>query len=317
MLIFTDERMLLHDPGAGHCERPQRLDAVVAALKSLGSVVRWPIVQAATTEQLERVHEPAYVKHIESLRGRSARLDADTAVCPASVESALLAAGAVVGAVEAVLKGEDSCAWALVRPPGHHAERDRAMGFCLFNNVAVAAAHAIAVLGVQRVLIVDWDVHHGNGTQHIFEPRRDVLFFSTHQSPLYPGTGHASEIGTGEGRGFTVNVPLPAGMGDDEYLAVFNDVLVPAAARFQPDLVMVSAGFDAHERDPLGGMRVTTEGFGRLAAVVNGIAQRHARSRLVLALEGGYDLDALGDSVRACTEAILNDSEQPEARARE
>jgi acetoin utilization deacetylase AcuC-like enzyme len=199
-------------------------------------------------------------------------------------------------------------AFALVRPPGHHAEADRAMGFCLFNNVAVAAAHAIAAYNLKRVLIVDWDVHHGNGTQHTFEIRRDVLFMSTHMWPEYPGTGDFEEVGRGDGAGFSVNVPLAYGMGDADYSAVFEQVLAPIANAYQPELVLVSAGFDAHEADPLGQMRVTARGFARLCALVKDVADRHARGRLALVLEGGYDLRGLAESVRACVDVCFDGS---------
>jgi acetoin utilization deacetylase AcuC-like enzyme len=242
-------------------------------------------------------------------------LDADTLVSPASVDAAYLAAGAAVDAVDFVCGDPPSAggapmtrhAFALVRPPGHHAERDRAMGFCLFNNIAIAADHAIAECGCKRVLIVDWDVHHGNGTQHAFEDRRDLLVFNTHQQRLFPNTGDLHETGTGEGVGFTVNCPLPPGTSDATYQAIFEYVLTPIADAYKPDLVLVSAGFDAHGDDPLGGMRVTGNGFANLCAIVRGIADRHSRGRLALVLEGGYHLGALVQSVRACVEVLTGE----------
>jgi acetoin utilization deacetylase AcuC-like enzyme len=243
------------------------------------------------------------VSHVLSVSGQHAQLDPDTPVSPGSVPAALLSAGAALAAVEAAAAGGQS--FALVRPPGHHAEIDRAMGFCLFNNVAIAAAHARANLGCERVLVIDWDVHHGNGTQHAFYGRRDVLVFNTHRFPFYPGTGSLRELGEGEGEGFNVNVPLPEQMGDGDYAAVFDQLLVPIAERFRPDLVLVSAGFDAHRDDPLGGMGVSDEGFAVLCGKVREIAARHGSGGLAVVLEGGYDLDALGRSVHGCLEVML------------
>jgi acetoin utilization deacetylase AcuC-like enzyme len=260
--------------------------------------------QAALREHLERVHDAKYIDFIDSLRGRSARLDADTAVSPASVDAAYLAAGAAIEMVEALASRKANRAFALVRPPGHHAERDRAMGFCLFNNVAIAAAHAIDQLGCRRVLIVDWDVHHGNGTQHIFEDRSDVLYFSSHQWRLYPGTGALHEHGVGGGAGFTINAPLPPGADDALHVALYRQLLVPIADMHKPDLVLVSAGFDAHRDDPLAGMGMTENGFAALCSIVRAIADRHAWGRLGLILEGGYSLSALAGSVKACLESL-------------
>jgi acetoin utilization deacetylase AcuC-like enzyme len=313
VLLLADDAMLGHDPGPIHPERPERLRAILAALQ--GSPVagtRWVAPRPAPREAIERVHDPAYVDQIVGLRGRSAALDLDTTVSPGSVPAALLAAGAAIDAVTAVVAGEARCAFALVRPPGHHAEARRAMGFCLFNNVAIAAAHARAALGCRRVLIVDWDVHHGNGTQNAFYDRSDVLYFSTHRSPFYPGTGGADEVGAGAGAGHTVNVPLAERCGDAEYAAIFDGVLGPVADAYRPDLLLVSAGFDAHRDDPLGGMGVTAEGFGGLCRRVSDVARRHAAGRLVLVLEGGYDLRALAESVHACVEVLAGAARPPD-----
>jgi acetoin utilization deacetylase AcuC-like enzyme len=307
VLVLTDERMRLHDAGAGHPERPARLEAIEAELR------RAPIDHVTSAKQqssradreaILRIHDEEYVSFIDSLRGRTARLDADTAVSPASVEAAYLAAGTAIAAVDAVMRGEASSAFALVRPPGHHAERDRAMGFCLFNNIAIAAAHAIEQYHLQRVLIVDWDVHHGNGTQHMFEDRRDVLFISTHQWPLWPGSGAASEHGRGIGEGLTVNLPLPAGFDDAGYIALFERVVVPIADQHRPQLVLVSAGFDAHAHDPLANMAMSERGFARLCGMMCDVAARHSDGRIALVLEGGYDLTALALSVRACAKTL-------------
>ena len=309
VLLFSDERMLGHETGPRHPERADRLRAIQRELaaRPVGGT-RWGVPPSATREQLARVHAGAYLDAIWAIDGRDAVLDEDTRASPGSVGAALLAAGAGVAAVEAVVRGEASSAFALVRPPGHHAEHDRAMGFCLFNNVAIAAAHARATLGVERVLIVDWDVHHGNGTEHVFSERSDVLVVNTHQFPHYPGTGRASDVGLGAGRGFTVNMPFPAGLGDGDYAAAYAQILAPIADAFRPELVLVSAGFDAHRADPLGDMRVTEEGFAHLTAVVEEIARDHAKGRLALFLEGGYDLDALAKSTRAVIAVLAGET---------
>ncbi len=305
MLLLYDEAMLAHDPHPDHPERPDRLRAVRDALQEQPVPgTRWGVGPPAGRESIARVHSASHIDRIESLRGQSAFLDVDTAVSPGSVEAVYLGAGAAIDAVTAVVNSDAQRAFALVRPPGHHAAHDRAMGFCLFNNIAIAAAHARAELGCDRVLIVDWDVHHGNGTQQAFYGDPNVLFFSAHQHPFYPGTGAADEIGTGDGAGYTVNVPLPPGFGDADYAAIFRQILVPIADSFEPDLVLVSAGFDAHRTDPLGSMAVTDAGFAFLCAMVRDIADRHANGRLALFLEGGYNAAALASSVRACIEVL-------------
>jgi acetoin utilization deacetylase AcuC-like enzyme len=303
MLVLHDDLMQEHDPGRGHPEQPARLAAVKAALEDHPGL-SWRVPQPGAREAIERVHAPRYVEQIARLRGKSGALDGDTHLSTASVDAAFLAAGAAIDAVDAVMGGEHDRAFALVRPPGHHAESSRAMGFCIFNNVAVAAAHAIAAHGLQRVLVVDWDVHHGNGTQHSFSRRRDILFVSLHQFPFYPGTGAAEESGEGEGAGFTINVPFPAGCDDQDYRAAFADLILPAADAFAPELVLISAGFDAHRRDPLASMQVTEEGYADMAAALKAVADRHAKGRMVLTLEGGYDLAALGQSARAAVDVL-------------
>jgi len=311
VLLLYDDACLLHEPGQRHPESPGRLAAIwrdLSARPVPGTEVVAP--PRSTEEELARIHGEAYVREILALQGKRIRLDPDTATSAGSVDSALLAAGAACEAVRRVLDGSAQGAFALVRPPGHHAEATRAMGFCLFNNVAVAAAEAHA-RGVSRVLCVDWDVHHGNGTQHSFYGRPDLLFMSTHQWPLYPGTGHESETGTGPGAGYTVNVPLPAGCGDEDYAAVFTDLLLPLADEYKPELVLVSAGFDAHRDDPLAGMDVTSDGFAALCGAVKSIADRHCKDRIVLTLEGGYDLPALARSVRGCVEVLAGATAPP------
>jgi acetoin utilization deacetylase AcuC-like enzyme len=306
ILILDDDRFLVHETGPRHLECPERLLSIREALAGFAppGLVRRPVARPATTEQLLRVHTPAHLAALEATRGTFGAFDHETPYSPGSVDAAYLAAGGAVEAVAAVATGEARRAFALVRPPGHHAEEELAMGFCLVNNVAVAAAHAAAALGRERILIVDWDAHHGNGTQHAFYARRDVLVFSLHRFPYFPGTGGLEENGRDAGRGFTVNVPLPPKMGDGDYATALVEVLEPIADEYRPDLVIVSAGFDAHRDDPEGGMAATESGFQAMAAIVAGIADRHAEGRLALVLEGGYHPPALGRCVRAVLEIL-------------
>src|SRR5215471_6753457 len=303
-IVITDRRFLEHDPGAGHPESPARLDAVqsdLARAPIAGVQIEAP--RFATDAEIEAVHPAAYREALAALAGRRARLDPDTATSAGSWDAARLAAGAAVEAVLATMTGRARNAFALVRPPGHHAEPDRAMGFCLLNNAAIAAEAARRACAA-RVLIVDWAVHHGNGTQDIFESRDDVLYMSVHQYPFYPGTGASDEVGVGAGRGATVNCPLPGGQGDADYGVVFHDLFLPAARAFKPDLVIVSAGFDAHARDPLAGMRVSERGFAAMASALAQFADETCGGRMALMLEGGYDLAALTASVRAALEVM-------------
>jgi acetoin utilization deacetylase AcuC-like enzyme len=261
----------------------------------------------AEEEWITQIHSPSYVAALNAHQPTNGRavLDPDTSMSPGSLHAAFLAAGGALAAVDAIMRGEVEHVFCAVRPPGHHAETARAMGFCLFNNVAIAARYVQKRHRLTRVLIVDWDVHHGNGTQHSFEQDPSILFFSTHQFPHYPGTGRARERGTGVGEGFTINVPMEAGDGDEEYHAVFVNVLLPAADAFKPEFVIVSAGFDAHRDDPLASMRLTEAGYSDLTGLVAGIAKRHAQGRLLSALEGGYNLTALAASVEAHLKALL------------
>jgi len=302
LVTVTDARFDDHDAGPGHPERPARTAAVIRGLAAVDrEALRSVAAVPATAEDLARVHGAAHIARLEALAAAGGgRLDPDTAMGPGSWSAALLAAGSGPAAAAALERGEGTAAFCVVRPPGHHAERDRAMGFCLLNNVAVLAAQ-LRDRG-QRVLVLDWDAHHGNGTQDIFRADPDVGFVSLHQSPLYPGTGTAAERGEGPGRGTIVNVPLPAGATGDVYRAAFTEVVEPFVHRFRPDWLLISAGFDAHRDDPLTGLGLSAGDFGLLAARAAGWVPP---GRLVAMLEGGYDLAALEASAAAVAAALL------------
>jgi acetoin utilization deacetylase AcuC-like enzyme len=304
LVLVSSPRFVDHVTPVGHPERPERaeaLQAVAATFSEQGGEVVEPRV--ATDADLLRVHTQEHVDAIVATRGKATMIDEDTFTSPDSDEIARLAAGAVLTGVDRVLDGpKGSRALVLVRPPGHHAEADRAMGFCLYSNIAVGAAYARS-RGCARVAIVDYDVHHGNGTQWIFYEDPTVLFVSSHQYPFYPGTGAASEKGRGAGVGFTLNIPLDAGAKDDDVERAYAEQVIPAVRGFKPDLLMISAGFDAHEMDPLGQLRMTTGGFGRLTKTLVDLAAEVCDGRVVLVTEGGYDLKALSDSLTAVIEA--------------
>jgi acetoin utilization deacetylase AcuC-like enzyme len=311
LILIASERFSEHQTPPGHPESPERadvMDAVVRQWQAQGGEIVAP--REATREQLARVHHGDYLDRLAEAAGRALALDADTYTSPETIEIARLAAGAAVDAVERVMAARQARAFAMVRPPGHHAEPNRAMGFCFYNNVAVAAAHARS-LGAGKVAIVDYDVHHGNGTQRIFEEDPTVLYISLHQFPYYPGTGAAGEIGRGRGEGFTVNVPLEVGSTVDDYRLAFAEIVLPVLRRFAPDLLLVSAGFDAHERDPLAGMRLTTDAFGAMTLELRRVADECCQGRLVAVTEGGYDLEALSESLQIVTRLLAADAAQP------
>ena len=309
--LVYDPIYLEHDTG-DHVENSHRLVEAMSHLKETGIRERLISLPArpASLEEVELIHAPEYISHVKSKAEKGGGwLDPDTLLSPKSYAAALYAAGGVLVAVEAVMTGEVDNAFALVRPPGHHAVRDRAMGFCIFNNVAIAARFALRKFNLKRVLIADFDVHHGNGTQDAFYSDPGVLYFSTHQYPFYPGTGWMDETGTGKGEGTTVNFPMAAGWGDDEYLRAFNEVLVPAARRFEPQLILVSAGFDAHWADQLAMMRVSITGFAQMSMILKGLAAELCQAHLVFTLEGGYNLRVVASSIKATFDALLGSPE--------
>ncbi len=312
-LYYRHPSSLLHDTGA-HPENADRIRAIEATLEQAG----WPGLSqreapSATRAQLERVHTATHVERIESFcESGGGMIDADTIAVPESWEAALRASGAAVDATERLLAGEDSYAFCGLRPPGHHAESDRAMGFCLLNTVAVASAHAIAEGGAERVLILDWDVHHGNGTAEIFDRSSEVVYASIHQSPCYPGTGHPGEVGSGPGEGYTINLPVPPGAGPEDFLSLVQRVVVPVARSHRPGLLVVSAGFDAHAADPLANCELDDDCYAQMAATMRELGKELGVPTLIC-LEGGYDLDALSRSLLATVRAFGDTLAPPSA----
>lgn len=306
--IVLDKLYFDHDNGMGHPESQERLFAIVDMLREtrlLEEVVRIE-PRDATKEEITLVHDPKHFDLIQSTKGKiRVFLDPDTSTCPVSFNAAVRAVGGMLDATDKVMKGEVDIAFPLVRPPGHHAERNRAMGFCLFNNVAVGAAYASKVYGVKRILIVDWDLHHGNGTQNMFYDSSEVLYFSTHQYPYYPGTGSVNEVGVQNGFGYTINVPIHPGMGDKEYIKIFFEILKPVIEQYKPELILISAGFDTYFGDPLGGMSVSPKGFAQMTRFLKEMAESYCNGKLVLILEGGYNLEGLWESTKAVIEELL------------
>ena len=304
--ILIDREFLKHVPGQGHPERPERLRVLLDLAETLDPAhFQLLPARAASMSEIELYHDAEYVKLVESTASLSQyALDGDTITSQDSFAVALHATGGFLRLLDTVAAGESPNGFAMVRPPGHHALRNRAMGFCLFNTIAVGAQYLKAAHGAKRIAIVDWDVHHGNGSQDAFYDDPSVLFISAHQYPFYPGTGGIAEVGVKEGMGFTINVPLPAGCGDAEYLRVFRDVVIPAIERFGPEWILVSAGFDPHRQDPLAGMNVTEAGFSQMARVMLDLAEVYCAGQIAFLLEGGYDLTALKSSVAGVLETL-------------
>jgi acetoin utilization deacetylase AcuC-like enzyme len=298
---------LEHDTGQ-HVEVAARLNAIVSYLEQTGLKSKLTPIEPrpATIDEIALIHQRGYIKEIEEMAAKGGGwLDPDTVMSAGSYKAALYAAGGLIRALEAVMAGEVANAFALVRPPGHHATAGQAMGFCLFNNIAIAAKYALEKYSLERVLIVDFDVHHGNGTQAAFYDNPQVMYISTHEYPFYPGTGDINETGSGEGRGTNLNVPLPAGCGDAEYLKVFEQLIVPAARRFEPRLILVSVGYDGHWADPLAMMSLGVDGYAKMTGIIKGLADELCDGRLALTLEGGYNLEALAASAKATFEALM------------
>jgi acetoin utilization deacetylase AcuC-like enzyme len=304
--VVVDKAYLKHQPGDSHPERPERLKVLLDLADGLDhSKFRLLAPTPAKRADVEATHGVDYVRLIESTSQHNAyALDGDTITCRDSFAVGLLAVGGFLNLLDAIVAKEIANGFALVRPPGHHALRQRAMGFCLFNTMAIGAEYLKRVHGAKKVMIMDWDVHHGNGTQAAFYDDPSVLFISTHQFPFYPGSGAVNEIGAGPGEGYTINIPLPAGCGDSEYCQVFQDIIVPAAERFAPDWILVSAGFDPHRHDPLGGMGVSEAGFASMAEHLINLAEKFTGTRIAFLLEGGYDLAGLRNSVAAVLEVM-------------
>jgi acetoin utilization deacetylase AcuC-like enzyme len=312
--FVCDPRYANHEVPPGHPEKPERIEALASLVRRYrreGLAAVAP--RAATFDEIAAVHDRRYADRVRATAGKPITVfDGDTVAYSESYETALLAAGGVLELVDRVMAGKADNGFAMVRPPGHHAEADRAMGFCFFNNVAIGARHLVREHGLERILIVDWDVHHGNGTQRSFYADKQVLYVSLHQYPHYPGTGAVNEAGVADGVGYTVNIPFPGGYGDDEYAAAFRRVIEPIGRQFAPQFVLISAGFDAHRSDPLSQMRLSTEGFAAMTRSLLDIARFSAGGKCVAVLEGGYDLAALTESVAAVLDALGgNDLDEP------
>ena len=310
--FFRHPASLEHDTGLGHPERPDRIRAIEAELESR-DWLGWEAVEApaATDEQLRRVHPADYIQRVEKLSARSAPFDMDTPTSPGSYEAALRAAGGACALADALLTGGERTGFSALRPPGHHAESETAMGFCLFANVAIAARHALDSLGAERVLVLDWDVHHGNGTNTIFHDSREVLFVSIHQSPFWPGSGPLDDVGSGHAQGYSINLPVPAGTGEPAFLSLIEHVVMPVARQYRPDLILISAGYDAHQDDPLGGLRLSTSSFGGMSSRMRALGEELG-APVGAVLEGGYDLTATADSLAETVAALSGGALPPE-----
>jgi acetoin utilization deacetylase AcuC-like enzyme len=321
--IIQDPIFMEHMRDFHHVESPQRLEVIYDMIKTdFPGHLKTIAPRPATPEELAYIHKPDYIKRVASTAGKEyVSLDPDTQTSPRSYEAAILAAGGLFALVDALLAGEIKNGFALTRPPGHHAEANRAMGFCLFNNVALAAEYARHKHGLEKILIIDWDLHHGNGSQHSFWDSKNVLYFSTHQYPYYPGTGAAAEVGGPKAQGYTVNVPLSSGYQDDNFVQIFERILMPIGRQFKPDLILVSAGFDTYYLDPLGAMQVTPKGFARMTRRLLDLSEEVCQGRLLLTLEGGYHLEGLRLSTSAVLQELLGPSaltkkeHEPDARS--
>jgi len=298
--VIWNEKFLLHDTGPGHPEKPARLQAIHEVLQGYEKTLSWLTPVLGDRDDIARIHTEAHIQQVESTQQRlQSYLDPDTVTSQKSWEAALFAVGSTIDGCQRVLDGEFDHAFAFVRPPGHHAETDHAMGFCLFNNIAIAAAHLAASQHLKKIAIIDFDVHHGNGTQHSFYDRSDVFYVSTHQYPFYPGTGAANEKGTGAGAGHTLNLPMTAGAGDEEYKIAFQNKIIPTLQAYQPEIILVSAGYDAHRLDPLANINLTQEGFYSIVAMIHKLALDCCQGKQVYVLEGGYSLEGLQEGVKA------------------
>jgi len=312
--VYRDALFLEHDPGFGHVERPERLKVIYDELdkEETGQHLVYPSFSAASRETIGLNHSPRLIKRVAETGGRSHDyLDADTQTSARSFDAACLAVGALTDGLSRIMNREFDNAFCLVRPPGHHAEYDRSMGFCLFNNVAVAARWALKNLEIERIFIMDWDLHHGNGTQHSFYDTDSVFYCSTHQYPYYPGTGAVMEAGEGMGEGYTLNIPLPGGQGDVDYALIFNDLILPVARQYRPGFILVSCGFDIYGGDPLGAMRVSPPGFAAMTRLMQNLADEICGGRLLVTLEGGYNLNGMREGGLAVLAELYGEALNP------
>ncbi len=313
--VYRDELFLEHQPGYNHVESPDRLRVIYNELdkEGTGKNLVFPAFDPASLETIGLNHSPELIERVADTAGRQHDfLDADTQTSERSFDAACLAVGSLLDGIQKIFDNEVDNAFCLVRPPGHHAERDRAMGFCLFNNVAVAAQWAIENLGLERIFIFDWDLHHGNGTQHSFYTTDKVFYTSTHQFPYYPGTGSFAETGEGQGAGYTLNIPMPGGQGDQDYTQVCSQLLVPVARNYNPDLILVSCGFDIYGGDPLGTMRVSPSGFAQMTQIMQNLADEVCDGRLLVTLEGGYNLNGMRDGALAVLTELCGEKLSPD-----
>lgn len=313
--VYRDNLFLEHEPGFGHVESPERIRVLYEELDrdDTGKHFVYPSFDPASLETIGLNHSPKHVKRVAETRGLAHEfLDADTQTSPMSFDAACLAVGALTDGMQRIVDREIDNAFCLVRPPGHHAEYDRSMGFCLFNNVAVAARWARVNLGMERIFIMDWDLHHGNGTQHSFYGSDSVLYCSTHQFPHYPGTGSVSEAGEGRGEGYTLNIPLPGGQGDLDFALIFRDLVCPVARQYRPDFILVSCGFDIYGGDPLGAMRVSPAGFAAMTRFLQNLADEVCEGRILITLEGGYNLSGMRDGGLAVLSELCGETVRPE-----